>query len=387
VLKDFLRVQWSQPAVAEPPARSINDWVLVTSLSVAVVVEGLVRDDLWMPGLAVVLGIVPAVTLLWRHRSPLGATLVAFSAHAAAEIFPTLAGEASINVYSGAAYALVLPYSLFRWGSGRHAAFGLGFILFSHMFAHPFALSEVALVVVFFLFPAEVGASVRHRATARRNMIEQARLHERQELARELHDTVAHHVTAIVLRAQAGQVQGAQAAQARAAEDLTSAMDTMAVIEREAAKALAQMRSVVGVLRSDEAAALAPQPGVTELAQFARDEAPRISVEVSPETGRPANQVSAAIYRIAQESITNALRHAHRPHEINISVDGDHDSVRLLVRDDGEAGTAARGQSGYGIVGMEERARLLGGMLEAGPAEGGRGWKVEAVLPRLGFSR
>lgn len=408
-MKEFLYAQWSKPVVANPPPRSIIDWLLVSALIVAAVVEGFIREDLWLPGLAVVMGIAASTTLLWRRSSPLGAILVAFSIHAASEIIPALAGETSLLIYSGAAYALLLPYSLLRWGSGRHSAFGLAFIVATHMFAHPLTLADVALVVVFFVFPAEVGASVRHRVEVRRKLIDQVRFQERQELARELHDTVAHHVSAIVVRAQAGQVQAraahapgvqdevyAHAAQIRqvqgapapAGSDLLAAMETMAVIEREAARALGQMRSMVGVLRSDDVAELTPQPGVADLAQFARDdEVPRIKVEVSTRTGQPATAVGAAIYRMAQESITNALRHARRPHEIKISVDGDRDCVRLLVHDDGEHPAPASGASGYGIVGMQERARLLGGTLEAGPAGRGRGWKVEAVLPRLGLTR
>ena len=93
------------------------------------VVEGFVRDDLWLPGLAVVLGVISVVPLLWRRSNPLVAVLVAFSAHAAGETIPSIAGEESIFVYTGFAYVVLLPYSLFRWGSGRHAALGLGFVI------------------------------------------------------------------------------------------------------------------------------------------------------------------------------------------------------------------------------------------------------------------
>jgi signal transduction histidine kinase len=89
--------------------------------------------------------------------------------------------------------------------------------------------------------------------------------------------------------------------------------------------------------------------------------------------------VGAAIYRIAQESITNALRHARHATRIAVRVSGEDDCVRLVVRDDGEATAGA--PAGYGLAGMTERATLLGGTLEAGPGSG-RGWTVTAVLPR-----
>ncbi len=96
--------------------------------------------------------------------------------------------------------------------------------------------------------------------------------------------------------------------------------------------------------------------------------------------------VGAAIYRIAQESITNAVRHARHATRIDVRVTGDRDRVRLTVRDDGDAGTSADRSSGYGLVGMTERAALLGGTLEATP-NADRGWTVTAVLPRDGKGR
>ncbi len=93
--------------------------------------------------------------------------------------------------------------------------------------------------------------------------------------------------------------------------------------------------------------------------------------------------VEAAIYRIAQESITNAVRHARHATRINVCVAGDDECVRLMVRDDGDARSTDRSSSGFGLVGMTERAKLLGGTLEAGPGPD-TGWTVNAVLPKTG---
>ena len=140
---------------------------------------------------------------------------------------------------------------------------------------------------------------------------------------------------------------------------------------------------MVGVLREGEEPDLAPQRGVADLERLARGvgDRPRVEVELSGDLDDLRPSVEAAIYRIAQESITNAVRHARHATRIDVRVAGDDDCVRLTVRDDGDAGSAGRSSAGYGLVGMAERATLLGGTLEAGPSPD-RGWTVNAVLPR-----
>ena len=127
---------------------------------------------------------------------------------------------------------------------------------------------------------------------------------------------------------------------------------------------------------------LAPQQGLAEverlaerpLATLGRGDALRWLDDVSPAVG-------AAIYRLAQESITNARRHGRHATRVTVAVAGGQDEVRLTVDDDGSAGASA--PAGSGLVGMRERATLLGGTFQAGPTAD-RGWRVEAVLPRSG---
>ncbi len=95
--------------------------------------------------------------------------------------------------------------------------------------------------------------------------------------------------------------------------------------------------------------------------------------------------VGAAIYRLAQESITNARRHARHATRVTVTVTGEADRVRLTIDDDGSA-AGGRAPAGFGLVGMRERATLLGGTFHAGPAAD-YGWRVEAVLPRTGTPR
>jgi signal transduction histidine kinase len=96
--------------------------------------------------------------------------------------------------------------------------------------------------------------------------------------------------------------------------------------------------------------------------------------------------VGAAIYRLAQESVTNARRHGRHATQVTVAITGDADRVRLTIDDNGSAGAGGRAPAGYGLVGMRERAALLGGTFHAGPAAE-RGWRVEAILPRTGTPR
>ena len=122
---------------------------------------------------------------------------------------------------------------------------------------------------------------------------------------------------------------------------------------------------------------------MTDLNQLADrvGDRPRVEVHLSGDLDDLGPSVGAAVYRIAQESITNAVRHARHATRISVSVAGDDDCVRLTVRDDGHASSTGRSSPGYGLVGMTERAMLLGGSFEAGPGPD-RGWTVNAVLPR-----
>jgi signal transduction histidine kinase len=108
-----------------------------------------------------------------------------------------------------------------------------------------------------------------------------------------------------------------------------------------------------------------------------------VLVHTSGDLDDLAPAVGAALYRIAQEAVTNAVRHAPDATEVTVEVEAHADQVRLTVRDDGEPVTAGDPTPGYGLVGMRERAELLGGTLRAGPAPGG-GWSVEATLPAGG---
>jgi signal transduction histidine kinase len=368
---------WAEPRAPHPPVRVWRDWVLVGLLVPAAVLEGVLRADVpWRP-VAIVLAVALPFTLLWRRTHPLAVVAITFGAVFAVSL-ASIWTDGPVGLYT-MIFIVLLPYSLCRWGSGREATIGLGIIVLAGAVGTAVDYTGAVEAVVgglFLLFPAAVGASVRYRASSRLRELDQVRLREREQLARELHDTVAHHISAIAIRAQAGRVVAASRPDA--------ALDALGVIEEEASRTLAEMRGMVGVLRDGgEGPDLAPQRGVADLERLARGvgDRPRVEVHLSGDLEDLGPSVGAAIYRIAQESITNAVRHARRATRVDVSVAGERDCVRLTVRDDGDAGLTGRTSAGYGLVGMAERAMLLGGTLEAGPGSDG-GWTVTAVLPR-----
>jgi signal transduction histidine kinase len=353
-----------------------RDWALVGALVPTVVLEGVLRPDLPWRVLSVIVGAGLVPTLLWRRTRPLLMVAIAFITTSLASL--VIGGDLKLN---SMAYVLFLPYALFRWGSGREAVIGatimlgkvclwvvIGYLSFGNGIGGLGVLSAAIAL----------GAAFRYRTRARMRELDQVKLLERERLARDLHDTVAHHVSAMAIRAQAGL--------ATSASHPDAATDALRVIEAEASRALAEMRSMVRVLRRNQPADLAPSPRIRDLEQLAgRSRAgPAVDVEIFGDLDDVPESVGAAIYRLAQESVTNARRHARHATRIEVRVAADNTSVHLSVSDDGDTGPSRPTASpGYGLIGMIERADLLGGTCEAGPNPD-RGWTVTAVLPRTG---
>lgn len=380
MIAETVRSLLAEPRAPDPPRRVWRDWLLVAVLVPTAVLEGVLGDHVVWPAVSIVFAIGLAFALLWRRTHPLQMVLAGFGAAFVTSGAAAVAGVDPIGVYSSIVIVL-LPYALLRWGSGREVAIGVPVILVVAVvgIAEDYnGIGEAIAALIFLSIPAVLGAAVRFAVTSRSRELDQVKLLERQQLARELHDTVAHHVSAIAIRAQAGRV----VAQSRP----EAAAEALAVIEDEATRTLAEMRLVVGTLRDDADAELAPQPGLANLQALARDDAqPRVSVVLSGDVDGLGAAVGTALFRIAQESVTNAIRHARQATRVDVTVAGDGDEVRLTVRDNGVDPSASY-LPGYGLVGMTERAALLGGTLDAGPDPAG-GWTVRAVLPRSGRGR
>ena len=382
VLNSAVRSFLAEPAVPDPPGPLTRDWVLTAVLVISGTLEATLRNDLTWPALALVAGMAPAFGLPWRRTHPLPVTVTAFAAVLLGDLV-TRAGTGEPLELFFAAYVLLLPYALFRWGAGRDAVIGGAIVVAWHLVTSLVsgAFADLAIGLPFLSLPAALGAALRYRSSTRLRATEQVRLRERAELARELHDTVAHRVSAIAIQAQAGRTIAVSRPQAAA--------DALEAIEEAASRTLAELRTLVGALRDGEQPDRAPQRGVADIARLAdgRTDGPRIDVQLSGDLDNLRPLVGAAIYRIAQESITNAIKHARHATRIDVRVIGEGDRVRLTVHDDGDPGSSSSDSAaGYGLAGMSERAALLGGSLEAGLSPDG-GWTVTAVLPRNGTAR
>lgn len=369
------RSVWHEARPADAPPIGRLDWLLVGVLAAAAVVEGVVRPGVaWRP-LVTVLALASVVALLWRRSRPLMAALVGWGVAGLLSVLQLAADVGDLGLESMSA-VLILLYSLVRWGSGREMVLGTVFVtvvVATGLYASSAGWADVLGGSVLLLSLVSLAAVFRYRADLWRHQQREIRNEERVALARELHDTVAHHVSAIAVQAQAGGVVvGIQPERAA---------DVLAAIESEASRTLAEMRYMVRVLREEEAVAYSPQLGVADLPAMARaDATPSVEVSLDGSLTRLARPVDAALYRLAQESLTNAVRHARGATRVGIDVRREGGAVRLRVSDDGQAEPGPPPAPGFGLLGMAERAQLLGGSLSAGPAPEG-GWVVEAVLP------
>jgi signal transduction histidine kinase len=220
------------------------------------------------------------------------------------------------------------------------------------------------------------GLYLRYLDVLHRQTLETVRQEERLELARELHDVVAHHVTGMVVQAQAAQFAGQDSA-----GTLLSALSS---IETAGTDTLAAIRQLVGLLRDpDDGGGPVVQEPISRLVARFAEHGPAVDLRLPagpPSVGWPP-EVSTTVYRVVQESLTNITRHAPGAHSVAVTVTCDARQVSIEVTDDGPAAPARHPwPGGYGLAGMRERVEALGGKLCVGPLPGA-GWAVSASLP------
>ena len=197
----------------------------------------------------------------------------------------------------------------------------------------------------------------------------QATEEERLRIARELHDVVAHNVSAMAIQAGAARVSG------------SSSQETLASIEQGARDTLAELNRLVGVLRKDPAAPLSPQPTLDDaeaLLKPAREAGLAAIIRVTGEKRPLPAAVDLSAYRILQEALTNVLKHANAS-RVEVTIGYRPDAITLTVSDNG-SGSAATDTAGHGLIGMRERVELFGGDLTTGSSSLG-GFIVRATLP------
>ncbi|MFC5501818.1 sensor histidine kinase [Lysinimonas soli] len=224
----------------------------------------------------------------------------------------------------------------------------------------------------------ERGDEFRRILSQRRQTEVQA---ERVRIARELHDVLAHSLSQINVQAGVGlHLMDKQPEKAK---------EALASIKETSKTALDEVRTVLGVLRAeggaDPSAPLLPEPDLSRLPGLVASVATgslTVTLDDRLVAEKVPKPVQLALYRIAQESLTNVTRHAEGATHATVMLDRDSDGYRIEIRDDGTGSSppTASESGGRGLLGMRERAELLGGNLSAGPAEGG-GFAVVATLP------
>jgi signal transduction histidine kinase len=335
---------------------------------------------------AAVLGAVAAgvVTLIALGASLGGSFLAVLCACYSAAVYGSR--RLAIGLITGAVAAVVLigiPQSL-DVGHGVLRAIPVptilaaaGAALFGLLIRSQFSARNAQLAVM---------AERAEWATAQREQeARRATLAERLRIARELHDIVAHHVSVVVIQAQG--------AQRVADREPDRARQAMADVERTARTALEEMRRMLGLLRSpddgEDTGSLDVARGMADIAALAgRMTGAGVAVTVRT-TGEPyavPEDVGLAVYRIAQEALTNVLKHAGPAHaEVHLHYG---EQLEITVTDDGRGAAAVLTGAeppgaGRGTTGMRERVAMLGGRFTAGPRPGG-GFRVHAVIPRPG---
>jgi len=363
------------------------DRLVAGLFAVAAVVEVLVRPEREGPVVAnVAVALLYASALLWRRRSPLLALGIALGG----ALLMDFALTPILNLFVPFAIVLACAYATGAHREGRASYVGLALTVIG-LEAVQAAIGP--RVFADYFFAALIGAvtwgagrMVRsrtrlaaelHEATARlaeAGEDEQwlAAVDERRRIAREMHDVVAHSISVMVV--QAG---GARRILER---DAGRAVEAATRIERTGREALGEMRHLLGML-SDGAdrAALAPQPTLAEIGELvARARAAGLPavLDVRGERQPLSAGLDLAAYRIVQEGLTNAMKHA--PGAVTtVTVSWTPHDLALEIRNAANGGVTSSG--GHGLTGMAERVRLYGGDLQAGPADGG--WRVSAHLP------
>ena len=369
------------------PARA--DTLLAAALLVAS------QAEVWLTSVAegrrpetAVAGAAMTSALAWRRRRPLATALI---------VVASVCGLALVTEIPNAAFLLptgvIAMYSLGAYATPERGVAGLAVTLaalpLSAIRTEDATVTDLTAPAILFSALWAVGRSMRARRLRSAELEDrtdrivreqdsrerEAAAAERRRIARELHDIVAHRVTTIVIQSESG---------AATADDPERAREAFGTIADSGRQALGELRRLLGLLRSDdETAATAPQPGLAELDELvASTRTAGMPVEMTVEgdvTDLPAG-IDLTAYRIVQEALTNALRHARTSASVHVA--RDRGVVVVEVRNpigaDTDASVNGHG-AGRGLAGMRERVRVYNGELTA-RAERGE-WVVHATLP------
>jgi signal transduction histidine kinase len=367
------------------PMRQRLEAATVDRLVACVLLAG-VELQVWLGGgtsvhrvvAALVGGLVAAsVAARRRHPAAVGFGVQGMLAVCVAVGFGLPAGFLTIGWFC-ALYALAV------WTSARVFVAALVFVVVSDLWHEalspdggsggPFTAGAVAVMVLIRVVLGDrdrrLDLAERERDVAAREAV----VEERARIARELHDAIAHNVSLMVV--QAG-------AERRVLDSgASSTKEVLQTIEQVGRGALTEMRRLVGMLRSGEADALTPQPSLTDLPRLVaqvREAGLPVELTVEGDQRELPLGIELSAYRIVQEALTNALKHAGDAHA-SVRVSYSPDQLELEIVDDGAGAPAPVAGGGHGLAGMRERVALYGGRLDAG-RRAERGFTVRVVLP------
>jgi signal transduction histidine kinase len=332
----------------------------------------------------IVLGAVPVVAFgLWAYLPN-----VPLPAVATAVVPPVVVAQRSGQLEPLMFELVLLAFVVGRWSPSRRTAVVLGVLTL----ASPLAVimiqdpAEVAVAnwIMGIVFPWLVGRAFAHHAqlaaeldATRRELAGQALLAERRRIARDVHDFVGHGLAAVML-----QVTSARHVLRR---DLDAAEDALRSAEEVGRRSMQELRRTVTLLRSDDETGVAPPlPSVVEISTLvdqARAGGLAVELRVQGDLFRVPPVIGLAVYRIAQEALANAARHAPRARTI-LGLELTDGRIAFVAETTGPVTAASlndRERPRYGLVGMKERATALGGQFAAGPTPGG--WRVSCGFP------
>jgi signal transduction histidine kinase len=354
-------------------------------------------------GTAAVLAVQP-VPLLWRTRRPVLSFWLVFACFLAATAISIDRNLTVSPTLLFAVFSVTARTGTRTWATTAGVAAGLDTavqltlgVLYGGALTPVAVLAVLTRVVPTYLAPCLAGllyGSQRRRAelaAAQAGALREAAeaqtaaavASERNRMARELHDVAAHHLSGILLQTRA-------AIRVRESDPATTGV-LLESIRSEGELTMLNLREVIGVLREDGSVEDGAGPGVPaptlaslpSLIAAVRDLHPELDLAVSGDLGDLSPATSLACFRIIQESLTNARKHAPGG-AVSVAVRRDAREVVVEVRNGAATDPAApeppARRRGYGLVGMRERAAMLGGALDTGPAPGG-GWRTLAVIP------
>ena len=327
------------------------------------------------PLLAVVVCAVAGTGMVLQVPSPVPAMLVVLViVFSASRHLSATAGLVVIPL--GVAASILGPLSwLGRIPEGqRFLAGGLLSLLCLSLMANAYLLGRRVAVQNHVTRLDEALAEERFLAGARsaQDATELAEDRARTEVARELHDVVAHSLSVIVVQAEG--------AKALATKKPEAAVEALNVIARTGRSSIGEMRRIVSLLRGESDASFGPSPSLPQIPEMVAKAGPRITLEMPEELPPVPESLGLTAFRVAQESVTNFLKHAGPTARATATITCELEAIDIRVTDDGVGVQAPTEGRGAGVRGMRERVAAMGGTFKAGPRTGG-GYEVRARLP------